>query len=463
MLTRRPLVTLALASALLTACGGNNSGSSNNDTNEASNKVSATFVDNAVSGLQYLCSSASEKQLTNSQGVLQCEKNDTVTFYVGNIELGKTVITESTVFITPATLVGEGSNEETDSVFNMARFLIGLDSDQDTSNGISIAPESLIFVGEELNFDQSSEDFADSAETIMTQLTQNVEGGPFSLASNKLARSHIIIGLYLSNAGLYEGVVNYPTGNREIALLVSREGAAYGANRTLAGNYASSGHNSEDKFDTSGRSNGIQVDGFTAATRLLKTNIVNGVLSGRSIAEENEEFAPVKAAIAPPPEEPEGEDDSEEPVLDEGNNAILIEARRVVTFDSVYDQSVVDKFDDLLPLGIDFGDKGMFVIDKVLEDISGVPYVTFTGGTPHAADEGKEIGLWDINVGEIVSARDNNIRLVALSVNGYLVDMSMNMSGEHPVMSANWKHLYEGTKGTTSTYETEYEYDDRRK
>ncbi|OZG74132.1 hypothetical protein BTA51_03665 [Hahella sp. CCB-MM4] len=463
MLTRRPLVTLALASALLTACGGNNSGSSNNDTN---NTVSATFVDNAVSGLQYLCSSTSEKQLTNSQGVLQCEKNDTVTFYVGSIELGKTVMTESTVFITPATLVGEDSNEDTDSVFNMAKFLIGLDSDQDTSNGISIAPESLIFVGEELNFDQSAEDFADSAATIMTQLTQNVEDGPFPLANDEDARDHIIIGLYLSHAGLYEGMVNYPTGNRKIALLVSREGGAYGTNRTLAGKYASSGISSRNRFDTVGRSNDIQVDGSTETPRLIKTSIVNGVLSGRSIAEDNDELAPVIAAMAPPPEEPEefeGEEGPEEPVLDDGDDAILIEARRVVTFDSVFDQSVVDKFDDLLPLAIDFGDKGVFVIDRTSKRMSGFHYASYPGGTPHAADEDNELEGWDTNIGEIISARDNKIHLIAMSVNGYLVDMTMNMSGEQPVMNASWRHLYEGAKGTTSTYETEYEYDSRLK
>ncbi|WP_141215687.1 hypothetical protein [Hahella sp. CCB-MM4] len=427
MQTKHPLISLLLVSTLITACHHkDNDDKQSSSGNETDNTASATFVDNAVSGLQYLCSSSNQKKVTDDQGMLECNKNDTVTFYVGSIELGMTVITDSTVFITPATLIGQNTDENTAGVLNMGRFLISLDSDQDVSNGISIATDSLIDTSVNVDFNQSVEDFANSIDTVLTELTQNLENGPFPLVKEDDAHDHLRVGLYLRNAGVYEGLVNYGDADRKVTLLVSRRGHVQGTNKTLAGKYAHSGLNEQQNLSSLGSTDFLRVDGSTGATKVLNAHFSDGVLTGSS-AQENDQ-----------------------------SNIILLEAKRIVAFDSVYDQAVVDRFNGYMPIDIDLGQIGQFRFFNNSEDLQGIPYIAMVNGAPSSSDPEKDISTphWIYIFGEIVSAKNNQIRLVALSLNGYFVDMTFDLSGQEPSMIANWSHVYEGKKGISTSFQT---------
>lgn len=123
------------ASLLLAACGG---GSDSNapgpgaDANTSGpvtpNSVTGVFVDDPVAGLRYQCSSGASG-ITNTAGEFTCMSGDTVTFFLGNLELGS-VQAEQT--ITPYSLFPD----DPDAAINLARLLQSVDSDGDSSNGV---------------------------------------------------------------------------------------------------------------------------------------------------------------------------------------------------------------------------------------------------------------------------------------------------------------------------------------
>lgn len=113
----------------LFACGG---GSSSEDISTESPSVSMTgqFVDSAVSGLDYICSSG-ESDVTNSGGEFTCPENDAVDFYIGQFFLGTSVFK---LIVTPYDLYPE--NEK--AAINVAQLLQTIDVDGNVENGIVI-------------------------------------------------------------------------------------------------------------------------------------------------------------------------------------------------------------------------------------------------------------------------------------------------------------------------------------
>ncbi len=410
----------------LSAC---NSGSSNKDDNPSTGTetpepqpetVSATFVDSSVSGLQYQCSSSTDVHLTDARGVLTCEIGDTVTFFVGSIELGSTVMNEDTVFITPATLVGENTNEATDAVLNMARLLISLDIDQDPSNGIAIDESSLQDIGVVLEFDQTSENFESAVESIITQLTDELPEGPYTLVDAGEAQGHLVLGLYIQYAGLYDGTVNFGDTVTRLTFVVSREGYAYGTNESADGIYANAANDEmAGPFDTLGNFESFKVDGSTGATYFVPATIDNGVLSGT-----------------------------------EESGLVSFTATRQLIFDPVIDSALVEQFSALLPLTIHLDDNRSFAFAD--EALDGFPFGLFAGGTPHSDNAANDPEYWDINVVEVVSTRDDTVRLIAIAMNGFVLDIAVDLSGETPSVQANWTHVHEGTEGTVTGFETEF-------
>lgn len=111
----------------LTACGGGGGGAT---TSAITETVSGQFIDAAVGGLTYTCSSGGGG-MTDQNGAYTCNKNDTVTFSINGFVIGSAAISE---LITPNTLA-----TDTAQALNIAQLLQTLDSDNDPSNGISIA------------------------------------------------------------------------------------------------------------------------------------------------------------------------------------------------------------------------------------------------------------------------------------------------------------------------------------
>jgi len=405
---------------LLTACGGGGSSSSA----PAQPTSKAHFVDNAVIGLRYRCAGSADFKLTGGQGGLRCPPGQTVSFYVGDILLGKVTMAAGTSFITPMTLATSEGGVDENVVINIARLLISLDADQDTDNGIQIDANSHVNTDLVLDFSLSPANFEAAAGPVLTALTQGVDSGPFALVDETPAGEHLVFGLYLANAGFYEGTIQRgPDSSSELAFLASRLGAVYGVNRAESGQYAAAAFDEmQGEYDPFETNDGFKIDGDTGATLLLDVNFANGKAEGSS-----------------------------------GSEYPTFTATRKITFDPLMNIALLEAFNTLTPVAIDLkGDGEYFVLDN--DPLSGMFFGTFQGGTPNAEDPTLQTEYWDINYADVVSAKNGVLRLIALSTNGYLVELNANFKGEEPVINTRWRQLHEGQSGTTSTYEANFDY-----
>ena len=155
---------LACAVLGLTACGGGGSSSSdNNDAGSPAQTAQGVFIDSAVEGLEF--ASGQSSGVTDVNGTFTYEAGNSITFRVGDIEIGSATGGDT---LTPLSLV-TGAVDETDpQVVNIARFLQTLDDDGNADNGITIT--QLVrdqAASQSIEFDQSLNDFTDDG-TIQT-------------------------------------------------------------------------------------------------------------------------------------------------------------------------------------------------------------------------------------------------------------------------------------------------------
>jgi len=108
---------------LLIGCSGDN-------TENITNPKTGVFVDSAVSGLIYRCTSGLTGT-TNTKGQFTCETGDEVEFALGNTYLGKVAVSD---YITPYTLFPNNKI----AALNFAQLLQTLDKDGDPTNAITI-------------------------------------------------------------------------------------------------------------------------------------------------------------------------------------------------------------------------------------------------------------------------------------------------------------------------------------
>ena len=73
---------------LLAACGAGSSSSGGGGTTPAATLTTGTFVDSPVDGLHYTTSSNPAGGLTSGGGHFQCQPGDTVTFFLGTLQIG---------------------------------------------------------------------------------------------------------------------------------------------------------------------------------------------------------------------------------------------------------------------------------------------------------------------------------------------------------------------------------------
>jgi hypothetical protein len=111
---------------ILTGCGGSDS--------SGSKDITGQFIDSAVEGLDYSCSSGNNGK-TNTNGEFTCKSNDTVTFSINGFEIGSA---KADNIITPKTLHPNDASKATD----VAQLVQTLDSDGNPDNGITIDTQS---------------------------------------------------------------------------------------------------------------------------------------------------------------------------------------------------------------------------------------------------------------------------------------------------------------------------------
>lgn len=412
----------AAAVLVLTGCGG--SGGSGGGS--GSEPHSARFVDNAVTGLHYICNQAQDPKTTGAQGGLECPQGATVRFLVGDIELGETVLNDNTLFITPANLADEGADETDNTVTNIGRFLISLDVDQNPDNGIQIDPASHQQLGLAIDFNQTPAAFTTAVASTLEMLTAGLPDGPFALVSPQRARDHLIVGLHLTNAGFYSGTVSYDDAAQTgMTFLATRQGAIYGVNQTKGGLYATSGFEEIDGtwLSTTGSGSDFMIDGSTGATYLVDVNMADGLASG-------------------------GPDSGDYP---------RFEASRRVAFDPVYDKALVEEFADLLPLAIGIGEDNtapfVFYREKEGGSLLGAPFGAREGGPPSAHPDNDQV-FHTITLAEVVATEGRTLRILGMSLAGYVVDATIDLSGDQPTVHATWEHVHEDRQGETQRFVT---------
>jgi hypothetical protein len=128
---------LVVISFGLSGCGGGGGGSAGTDTPTAITQT-GTFIDAPVEGLEY--STPTLSGFTNGNGEFQYKTGETVTFKIGNLELGSAT---GGATITPLTLAGDTDlNNIGTKATNIARILQTLDNN--SSNGAKLViPSSL--------------------------------------------------------------------------------------------------------------------------------------------------------------------------------------------------------------------------------------------------------------------------------------------------------------------------------
>jgi hypothetical protein len=160
--------TLALSFAVLfNACSGGGGGG--DSSSSSASTVTGTFIDSAVSGLTYVCSSGSSGT-TSSSGVYTCEEGDSVTFYIGSILIGST--TASATPITPLTFYPSDSFAST----NMAQLLQTLDDNNNTDDGIALDTTKIQqLVDANISLDFKDADFDTTISAILGSIVSNAD------------------------------------------------------------------------------------------------------------------------------------------------------------------------------------------------------------------------------------------------------------------------------------------------
>lgn len=135
------LGTSLAAATLLAACGGGG-GDGGGAINNAPPPPppppavrTGVFKDSNVGGLDF--ESGQESGVTGVDGRFSCETNNTVTFSVGAVELGSA---DCATLVAPPSLVSSGLFDDPVAI-NIARFLLMLDGDEISANGISISDD----------------------------------------------------------------------------------------------------------------------------------------------------------------------------------------------------------------------------------------------------------------------------------------------------------------------------------
>ncbi|MDO6694671.1 hypothetical protein Q4574_15345 [Aliiglaciecola sp. 3_MG-2023] len=161
----------------LTACS---------DSDDSGELIEGVFLDSAVEGLQYTTGTTSG--ITDDEGTFLYSEGDTVTFSIGNIQLG--TVTGDAI-VSPYSFATTNS---TDIAINIARFLQTLDLDGDPSNGIEIS-ENVRLEAENytISFDIASAAFAENSEVTaaLAQLASHLEYNYERMVSIDNAVAHL--------------------------------------------------------------------------------------------------------------------------------------------------------------------------------------------------------------------------------------------------------------------------------
>jgi len=191
---------MLLCSLVITGCSDNNS-----DVDSGSAESSAAgdlaimgvgkFIDGPVSGLYY--KSGALEGFTNASGEFRYTVGESTSFSYEGIKIGeaKVGLVNGQSFITPRSFLTGREHEST--LVNILRFLQTLDTNNNHEDGISLADIDDAIKIPEINFNQSSESFAEDSnlQEVLTAAINTVELISSSEALNNFESASEVIGL----------------------------------------------------------------------------------------------------------------------------------------------------------------------------------------------------------------------------------------------------------------------------
>lgn len=174
---------------------------------ESSSGTSYRFVDAApVEGLEYRVNSGESTGVTGSDGSVECDNLDAISFWVGDIEIGSTTCGDSseitTLDFSYSIYDDIGSYTE---LGNQTQFLQSLDDDGYIDNGIQIA-SGVSELAANRNVDFYSSSFETDYSSLVNELTTATSAGardliPRSTALDNLRTSMSSLGYGDSSSG----------------------------------------------------------------------------------------------------------------------------------------------------------------------------------------------------------------------------------------------------------------------
>lgn len=140
--------------------------------------LTGIFVDSAVAGIGYR--TETKQGFTNEKGEYAYLEGETVTFFIGNLELPAVAAKR---VITPLD-IANNTDLNNRIALNIAILLQSLDSDKNPSNGISIDYETLKMAANPVNFDQPTSSFS-TAIAYLVNLVGN------TITTEQAAKEHV--------------------------------------------------------------------------------------------------------------------------------------------------------------------------------------------------------------------------------------------------------------------------------
>ena len=170
-----PRLATSISLACLLPLAGCFDGSSS-DSDDTPVVRTGTFIDSAVAGLDYQGNTTAANR-TDDEGQFSYRPNETISFAIGDLELGSAVGAE---MLTPLSVTDGAASADDQRVVNKLILLQSIDADGDLNNGIQITDsirEEVSLNAGVMDFDQATADFRASLELVLETLE---EAGAFS-------------------------------------------------------------------------------------------------------------------------------------------------------------------------------------------------------------------------------------------------------------------------------------------
>jgi len=161
--------------------------------------ATGTFRDSTVSGLGY--TSGAQHGITDANGQFTYEVGASITFSVGAVSLG--TVKRAKALITPVDLIAGGTGTST-YVVNVARFLLMLDHDSNSTNGIQISTAVTTAAQSWAQVDFSTADLPTALASLIQEVNA-ADGITHALPDATTAETHLRESFYCAYSGGFIG------------------------------------------------------------------------------------------------------------------------------------------------------------------------------------------------------------------------------------------------------------------